>query len=263
MNTIESVHCHHVVPGLADAFRARYVRPSALMTFLEEAAAEHCRAVGHDIFDLLEKGWGWVLVGGGLRMQTYPLYGEQIVIKTWISRWKGVSGIREYRIYRKDGTFLGEAGGRWAFWDAPKRKPQLVPDFFLESWPQGGDSPYSRLQGPQGILPIPKTSEIQGRCLSQQRFSVRRGEVDMYDHLHNTIYLDWMLESVPEHLYREELPMAMGLEFSGEARRGDVIEFSTWPMKEGWIHDVRRLSDGKRVARGYSEWTQNTLAIGA
>ena len=57
MNKIESVHCHHVVPGLADAFRARYVRPSALMIFLEEAAAEHCRAVGRDIFDLLERGW--------------------------------------------------------------------------------------------------------------------------------------------------------------------------------------------------------------
>jgi acyl-ACP thioesterase len=83
---------------------------------------------------------------------------------------------------------------------------------------------------------------------------VRRGDVDLYDHLHNTTYMDWLMEAVPDGLYRDSEPERMGIRFFGEARLGDEVAFLSQKSGNGWLHDVVRESDGNLLVRGYSEW---------
>lgn len=253
---------HRITAGYADSFNGRAVQPSALMTFLEEAAAEHCRSIGQDIFSLQEAGQGWVLTGGALRVLRYPDYGEQLNIETWISSWKRFSGIREYRIRSSNGEIVAEGGGRWVFWDIRTRKPAGIPEIFRDSWYTCDDSPY-RLMYPGSDTPdFPDPIQEAGDECSI-RLKVRRGDVDLYGHLHNTTYMDWLMEAVPDSLYQDWEPRIFGIRFFGEACLGDEVIFSTRRGRQGRLHEVRRIFDGKLLVSGFSEWIERCRKLSA
>ena len=259
MNTLVCMRIEHhpyrhvVFAGYSDSFNGRTVQPAAMMSYLEESAAGHCHSIGQDLFTLLEKGQGWVLTGGSMRMFRYPEYGESIVIETWISEWKGVTGIREYRISSQKGEVLGEAGGRWVYWDINHRKPLLIPGIFKKSWFINRDSPYRRMY-PESATPVFPAALPGNIEESRINLRVHRGDVDLYGHLHNTCYMDWLMESVPDSLYRDSEPREMGIRFLGEALLGDEVTFTTQNALKGLIHEVKRFKDGKILARGFSEW---------
>jgi medium-chain acyl-[acyl-carrier-protein] hydrolase len=251
-----------VTAGYADSFNGRSVQPSALMAFLEETAAEHCRVIGRDIFSLLEAGQGWVLTGGGLKVFRYPDYGEELIVETWISSWKMFSGIREYRVSSPAGEILAEAGGRWVYWDIGIRKPIAIPEIFRESWYLNDDSPY-RVMYPHSETPAIPEPDPGAADESSINLTVRRGDVDLYGHLHNTTYMDWLMEAVPDHLYRDSEPTTLGIRFFGEARLGDDVIFTTRIGRWGRLHEVRRSEDGILLARGFSEWIERRKELSA
>lgn len=55
--------------------------PVTILTLLEETAADHCLSIGHSLYDLLEKGVGWVLLSGRMVMDRYPAYKEKSLLK--------------------------------------------------------------------------------------------------------------------------------------------------------------------------------------
>jgi len=252
--------------GYGDSFNGRRVQPTSLMAFLEEAAAGHCESIGQDIFLLLERGQGWVLTGGFMNMFRYPDYGETITIETWISEWKRFSGIREYRILAAGGEIIGEAGGKWVYWDVGIRKPVPVPEVFRDTWFFCRDIPHKRMYPESTESLLPESGDF-GRSgedeESQIRLVVRRGDVDLYGHLHNTCYMDWLMEAVSENLYRNYEPGSMGIRFYGEARLGDEVTFSTRTVTEGMFHEVRREKDGKLLAGGYTDWREKSEGLSA
>lgn len=256
-----------VVAGYSDSFNGREVRPSSMMTFLEETAAEHCADVGRDIFTLLENGGGWVLAGGGMRMKKYPRYGETIRIETWISSWKRFTGFREYRLYAEDGSILGEAGSRWVFWDISTRKPMAIPPIFLDHWHVCPDSPYRRIFPASGTPSFFTKGEEQtdhsALPAESVQLEVRRGDVDLYGHLHNTTYLDWLMEAVPESLWSDAIPMDLSIQFFGEARLGESVIFNSTVSENGWFHEVKRVGDGKLLVQGFSRWNEKSTELSA
>lgn len=197
-------------------------------------------------------------------MNRYPRYGERLTVETWISDWRELSGIREYRILSDSGEILGEGGGRWVFWDLSRRRPTRIPVLFKDRWPRLSDSPYRRLY-PESTTPCFPAADLRIDPVDEIRrdMTVRRGDVDMYGHLHNTIYLDWLMESVPEGLYAGFEPCRLGLRFFGEALLGDEVTILSRPAARGWLHDAVRRSDGRLLVRGYSEWREKRPALSA
>ncbi len=249
---------YSVTSGYGDSFNGRSVKPSAIMGYLEEAAADHCRAIGRDVFTLHDENSGWVLNSASLRIHTYPSYGEKLVVKTWISAWKRFSGIREYRLSRPDGDVLAEGGGRWVFWNILTRKPQAIPGVFLTNWHRREESPY-RTAFPDSATPtFPKIPDCQPSSVSSD-FRVRRGDIDLYGHLHNTSYMKWLMEAVPDYLYRDYEPINFSLRFFGEALLGQIVRFTTRAAGKGWFHEVRILEDGRLLARGTTEWERRRI----
>jgi hypothetical protein len=48
--------------------------PTAILTLLEETAADHCYSINHSLYDLENQNVGWVLLSGVIEMDRYPLY---------------------------------------------------------------------------------------------------------------------------------------------------------------------------------------------
>ncbi len=73
--------------------------PTTILTLLEETAADHCYSINYSLYDLVEQNVGWVLFSGVMKMDRYPKYKEKITIRTWLSVYSTIKGIRENIIF--------------------------------------------------------------------------------------------------------------------------------------------------------------------
>ncbi len=222
-------------------------RNIALMGLLEEAAVEHCFAIDHDVFTLLEHGFGWVLHAGVLEFYHYPRYRDAIRIKTWISEWQRIRGIREFVIEDCNGNSLVKASTQWVYLDIKRRRPIAVPQLYKTRWPANGKRTMETIFIKKA-LPLPKhyTTEM---------FDVRRHDIDSNNHVHNVRYLEWILETVPEAFFHGKVLDTINGTFVREAELGDQILVQAGIAGENrLIHNVVRRADGEVLSTGYSCW---------
>ncbi|GMO46940.1 MAG: hypothetical protein Pg6C_08960 [Treponemataceae bacterium] len=96
--------------------------PTAILTLLEETAAEHSYNIGYSLYNLERQNIGWVLISGVIDMVRYPVYKENITIRTWASKYTLLKGYRENLILDGSGEIIGKARGIWVFYDIEKKE---------------------------------------------------------------------------------------------------------------------------------------------
>ncbi|MCF8255503.1 MAG: acyl-ACP thioesterase, partial [Bacteroidia bacterium] len=99
---------------------------ATMLTLLEETASDHCCEIGYGLFDLLKNKVGWVLLSGYLEIYRYPQHKEKITIKTWLSTYTEIKGIRENLVYDEKGQIIARGKGLWVFFDINKRRPTRI-----------------------------------------------------------------------------------------------------------------------------------------
>lgn len=203
-------------------------RPAALLDILEDAAASHCEDAGWSVFRLMQEGFGWVLLRGGLEMLRYPRYHEEMAVETWVSGDRRFSAEREYLLVAgRDGAreVLGFARGQWLFCDLARRRPASILPDFISAWAPGGgwagpleltdiEAPSSR--------PAPEGGDISAG------FAVRSADIDTNGHVNNVVYLGWALEALP----REERERGVLRRIRGQWKRELTMGASASPWCE-------------------------------
>lgn len=224
-------------------------RNIALMGLLEDAAVEHCFSIDRDVFTLLEEGFGWVLHAGVLKFYHYPRHRDSIKIKTWISQWQRIRGIREFVIEDSAGNILVKASTQWVYLSIERRRPIPVPELYKVKWPAISrrtlDADFIKRPFP---LPRHYTTEM---------FHVRRHDIDSNNHVHNNRYLEWVLETVPEAFFHNRILDFVNGTFMREAELEDQILVQAGIVsKNKLVHNVVRRSDGEVLSTGYSCWRE-------
>lgn len=188
--------------------------PVTILTLLEETAADHCHSINYSLYDLHKRNVGWVLLAGVMHMYRYPYYKEKISIRTWLSEYSTVRGIRENEIYDEQEQIIGKARGLWVFFDIEKRKPVRIFEDIKNKWSFRTEK--SLKQDIHTIETISSASNIM-------EFTVNRFDTDMNRHVNNIRYLQWLMESVPEEVTDNFYLYSVNGRFIAEARYGDTI----------------------------------------
>lgn len=158
--------------------------PVTILTLLEETAADHCLSIGHSLYELLEKGIGWVLLSGRMVMERYPRYKETITIKTWLSSFRTFRGIRENLIIGEEGGIIGRAKGFWLFFDIESRRPARIFDEILEGWDTN----------PEESIEVDSTEvDALDSAAYRNEFVIHRFDMDSNEHVNNLRYLQWAI----------------------------------------------------------------------
>ncbi|RXJ86613.1 acyl-[acyl-carrier-protein] thioesterase [Arcobacter sp. CECT 8985] len=222
--------------------------PIAMLTLLQEAAAEHCDYAGHNLLSLMSENTGWVLLSGVMQMERYPLYKEKIIIRTWISKYYAVRGVRENIIYDKDYNIIGRARGLWLFYDIKRRRPIKIHPDFLEKW-----SSYESIPLNHSI-----TNKIKPLNFFeyQKEFRVNMYDTDTNKHVNNLRYLQWLIESIPDEILNNYYLYFIDGRFISEAQYGDVILSSTKRdiVDNSFIHTIKIKGTNKVCATGKTTW---------
>lgn len=221
--------------------------PVTILRLLEEAAADHCLSIGYSLYDLLEKGIGWVLLSGRMVMDRYPEYKENITIRTWVSNICTFRGTRENIIYDEQDRVIGRAKGFWLFFDIEKRRPARVFDKILERWDIN----------PKESIKVDNTEvEPLDSATYRNEFVIHRFDMDSYEHVSNLQYLQWAMESIPDEIIENCYLHAIDGNFVGEAQYGHTIESLVEPAdsERTFVHTIRDIDSNNVCSTARTIW---------
>lgn len=221
---------------------------TTILTLLEETAADHCFSINQGLYDLEKQNIGWVLLSGFMKMDRYPRYKEKILIKTWLSSYSMIKGIRENLIYDEEGNIIGRAKGLWLFYDIKRRRPIQIFDSIKEQWSYSPDESINH----------DITKKIRGidSARSFKEFKINRFDVDNNKHVNNIRYLQWLMESISEDITDDHFLHSIDGRFIGEAQYGDTIV--SFGEKDGddnsYIHTIKTQLNDKVCATAKTIW---------
>ncbi|HEY0261611.1 MAG TPA: acyl-ACP thioesterase domain-containing protein, partial [Chitinophagales bacterium] len=221
--------------------------PVAIVTLLEETAAEHCLHINHSLYDLESQNIGWVLVSGAIEMIKYPKYKDKITIRTWLSKYSLVKGYRENIIYNDKGEIIGLAKGLWVFYDIKRRRPVSIYETIKSAWDCD-----NRISTTINI--DTKIRPIIHHPLKVE-FNVYELDIDGNKHVNNIRYLHWLMESLPKELVDNYYMKTINCRFIAEANYGEKIEvFIDEQGPEKDFAHIIKTDSGKICATATSQW---------
>lgn len=226
--------------------------PLVLLNFMQEVAGNHARLLGVAVSDLQQRGLTWVLSRLHLQISELPCSRDDLVIHSWPSLREGLFTCREFMICSPGGDTLAQATSSWAVIDLTTRRPVRLSELGL-----------SYLLDPQrAIADSFPTLPLLEQVLSQQRFMVRRSDLDMNCHVNNVVYARWLLETVPQGIYDGCRLASIELGFRAEAFAGEEVVAEIAQQTAGednwFVHRINAVTDGRELVRARTQWVPRT-----
>lgn len=213
-----------------------------LLNILQDTAADHAENLGFGYDNSKEMGFFWVLVRLSLRMDTWPDWNDQVIVKTWTRPVYGVTGVREFEI-EVNNKKIGACSTLWMILDCNTRRPKLIKksdDLFKPRTDYSLDFTAEKLQ-------IPDNME------QRKSFEVRISDLDMNQHVNNVKYAQWMLDSVPFDYHQRFIIKSYEINFMNESFLNDeiVVHSSFNPLEQSNKYQVDfkgdRTHDSKTI----------------
>jgi acyl-ACP thioesterase len=219
--------------------------PTAILTLLEETAAEHSLNINYSLYSLERQNIGWILVSGMIDMIRYPKYKEKITIRTWISKYSLVKGHRENIIFDDSGTVIGMAKGIWAFYDTEKKKPVPIFEEIKLKW---GVNPEISREIDMDIIKVIDDREYQ------EEYDVHKSDVDNNKHVNNIRYFHWLIESLSDEITDNYFLKRINAKFYSGAEYGEKIRiYMEQEIKQNiFSHTMRSNVDNRLLASSHT-----------
>lgn len=215
----------HYTTKWHDTDANRQVRPSALVTYLQETANVHLIHTGISLDELRDR-YGLAFILGSISVRVYaPLFsGENIAVETWTCGEKGFRHNRCFRVLRK-GETVAEATSVWALINLADGSLVKVEDMPYHIEPEEAimlpDLP-SRLR-------MPKLCEME--VVGERR--IVYSDIDYNGHMNNTHYPDMLCGFVPDILKKRVTGMIIS--YRHEAAFGHTLRVFGTKMEGGYL----------------------------
>jgi len=202
---------------IVEAFDCRpdgYLKPNALMQYLQEAAARHARDLGVGFADLDRQDCFWVLANVRIEMTATPRWGDCLIVRTWPSGFSRLVATREFIGEDADGRELFRAASEWMILDKHSSRPKNLSrlDLHLPSaGPRALGTALSRLRPAAAYTPA-------------ATLWVPFSALDFNGHVNNTEYVRWALDGLCRRLGHCPLPHSTQATYLAEVFAGDQIE---------------------------------------
>jgi medium-chain acyl-[acyl-carrier-protein] hydrolase len=220
----------------------------ALCGYMQEAAGIDATRLGAGMRRLWEQGLAWVLHRMRLEVSASVRGGDRVGVATWPRRFGRLVAERDFDVHDAEGQRVAVAASRWAVVDLATRRAVRLPEF-IRSLPVGGRA--LSLDGDDGPLPEVEPAELE------RRFEVRRSDLDVVNHVNNTRYVGWAVESVPDAVWDSHHPAALEILFQKEARYGESVLARSRRLEDDaglrFAHELRGPG-GSLLVRALTRW---------
>lgn len=180
---------------------------------MQETAWTHSAEKGFGYRESEKRGAGWVIIRQRVEMSRWPDWGDTLTIATWLRPPGPVVVVRDFR-FLVGGQPVGQAAAHWITIDQQSRRP--IPLRFP-------DQP--NIFCPEGHLNIEpeRLPGLQGDPDVLAEFVVMPSDLDMYRHVNNTRFAQWVVDALPWPVHERLSLRAYQVNFLAEARLGDRV----------------------------------------
>jgi len=145
------------------------------------------------------------------------------------------------------GKETGRIGSAWLIIDLVKRRPLRI-EPYLDKMPLLSDR-----------HALPEMTERIGTIdngVAAQKFSVRLSDLDVYHHVNNTRYIQWVTDNYDYDFVKNKYISRFDINFLQEAQIHDEVEIITKNIEgEGTFeHSLRSAGTGKEFSRAKVLW---------
>ena len=162
---------------------------SALTRLFQEVAGNNAKALSFDITDMHAQNISWVLYRLQIRIKRLPKWREIIEIRTWPALGDGLKAYRNYEVRDTQGDLMVQSLSYWMVIDLDSRRPTRIPKDILSR--RFSDRPHA-LEPARNRLRAFDPNEAE-KEITMRSYAYH---LDMNNHVNNTHYVDWMLETL-------------------------------------------------------------------
>lgn len=179
-------------PRISEYDKKGSLQLKSIISILEDTGASHSASVNDNIIESAISGVSWILVEWNVEILKLPKNGEKLFINTWaISKKAEIITQREFEIKNADGEIYIHACERLVLEDLKEGKllritPEMLTDY----------KPEEELEHQFDLSKIREPKEYY----DHRQVAVRKADIDYNNHVHNTNYLDFAAEILPEAL---------------------------------------------------------------
>ena len=208
----------HILTAQTDAFQR--LKPSHILTYLQEAAGDHSALLGTGREELALRNLFWAVLRHRVQITRLPRAGETITVETWPMPTTRTAFPRSTVAYDAQGQEVFRAISLWVLMDQDQRS-MILPGksgVTVEGLLRG-----SELAVPGGLAP----RQLQNQLQRQVYFS----DLDCNGHMNNCRYLDWTMDALPAEFHKAHEVREFSVRYLSEARESDVLTL-TWELSE-------------------------------
>ena len=218
----------HINAAAVDRFDR--LRPSYILSLLQDVAGDHSDALGADKELLMQRNLFWAVIRHRVSITRLPKAGEDVTVKTWPMPTTRTAYPRSTVIYDSQGQELMRSISLWVLMERDTRS-MVLPG-------KSGVVVNGHLEGselaPPGSLILKPLGNSEVRC-------VRFTDLDWNGHMNNCRYLDWVADLLPSRFHEHHPVRDLTVCYLSEAREGEKIRLS-WELQE----DGSLRMDGQR-----------------
>ena len=203
----------------------RQMRPSALVTYMQETANQHLIYLGISLDELRDR-YGLAFILGSISVRIYePLYaGDAIEVQTWTCGEKGFRHNRCFSVACGE-KIVAEATSQWALINLKDGSLVKIEDMPYDVKPDIAIT----LPDLPPRLKIPPVSEMEQ--MGERR--IVYSDIDYNGHMNNTHYPDMLCDFVPD--IRENRVSGMVLSYRHEATFGHTLRVFCTKTEGGYL----------------------------
>jgi medium-chain acyl-[acyl-carrier-protein] hydrolase len=219
-----------------------------LSKFMQETAYNHADHLEFGYHQLKEKNLFWVLSRLLIKIDKYPEWGDKIQIQTWPSGVERLFAYRDFRILDEQGAIIGAAGTAWLMLDVQKRRPQR---------PEELKARIKFLPNQRALEERPAKVPGLSNPVEGVFFPVRYSDLDLYNHVNNAKYIEWILDSFAADMHREFEVTEFEINFLSEAKIGDEAAILTEKLENAspaFGHCIKRKADNRDICLARTGW---------
>ncbi len=202
-------------PRISDYDRNGKLSYEAILQILETAGSHHSNSVGDHVIEGSQRGIAWILSAWRVQILHRTNSKENLYIATWAHGKAPASVVyRDFVLSDQNGNEMIRAEAKFALLDlASGRLTRITEDLFASYQPEDKiifDTSTPKLQ-------IPEEFD------SEQMITLRRSDIDFNGHVHNTRYLDFAMEVLPEAIHGIHDVSEIHINYRKPVKEGSMI----------------------------------------
>ncbi|MBD7916237.1 acyl-[acyl-carrier-protein] thioesterase [Clostridium sp. Sa3CUN1] len=221
---------------------------SMIINILSDIGTKQSEELGSGMESLIENNMTWVFYNYHVKIVRNPMYKEKLTVKTEPVGFKKFYALRNYEIKDSNGNVIVTANAIFLLINLEKRRMMRIPKEQYDVYGVEGDI--------KEEFKIPRLETIT-EYKYEDTFKVRYSDIDSNQHVNNTKYIDWAIETLPEEIVDNYTLDEIKVTFEKECKYGETVRVLTDVREEDeaivTIHKIETL-DNKQLTKLIGCW---------